>query len=103
MALASAGVNSRSSLVGKWYVDKSFLLKEYLAWVPPELHMPVQTFWPPVEFIEDEFERIPGSLTSIPAVRDKAGLVEKMKALISSETRQFLTLRDVDSECDSDE
>ena len=30
----------------KWKAEETFLLKEYLAWVPAELHLDVKKFWP---------------------------------------------------------
>ncbi|KAI8611672.1 P-loop containing nucleoside triphosphate hydrolase protein, partial [Chytriomyces sp. MP71] len=83
-ALMKRHVATRDALVRTWYEDQGFLLAEYLAWLPSELHMAVQLIWPPVEFIQ-EFEVIPtapSASAKLPPFKEKPGILKKLQPFI---------------------
>ncbi|KAJ3344554.1 ATP-dependent RNA helicase dhx37, partial [Entophlyctis luteolus] len=82
-ALTSKRVSNRESLLKTWFEQPTFLLSEYLAWLPSELHMAVQLIWPPVEFLQ-EFEVIPAvkSLGQMPPVVEREGLAKKLQPFL---------------------
>lgn len=50
-ALTSNRIHCRMELEQKWDLDKTFLLVEYLQWLPEELHTQVKTAWPPIQSV----------------------------------------------------
>ncbi|CAG0890412.1 unnamed protein product [Darwinula stevensoni] len=54
-ALISRRIDTRRKLEEAWSTDNTCLLKEYLAWVPPQLHNDVYLSWPPLNKKEDSF------------------------------------------------
>jgi hypothetical protein len=49
-ALSSNQVYNRKSILELWKVNPKFLLKEYILWLPEELHATITKHWPPFIF-----------------------------------------------------
>ncbi|KAJ3230656.1 ATP-dependent RNA helicase dhx37 [Chytriomyces hyalinus] len=109
--LLSKSIATRDSLVRIWYENPSFLLAEYLAWLPSELHMAVQLIWPPIEFIQ-EFEIIPSKPTAnskLPPFKEKPGILKKLEPFLIQvpkdddlRRREVATAAARESDADSD-
>jgi hypothetical protein len=91
-----------------------FLLPEYLAWVPSTLHPVIQSFWPPVDFI-NEYETIPDAKKPkelapnepLPTYKDKSGAAKKLETIILSLKNELMGGQSVapdggESDADSD-
>ncbi|KAJ3055353.1 putative ATP-dependent RNA helicase DHR1 [Rhizophlyctis rosea] len=50
-ALAKADISTRHNLVAQWQSNPSFLLQEYLPWVPADFHANLKKYWPPIEVV----------------------------------------------------
>ncbi|KAJ3333229.1 ATP-dependent RNA helicase dhx37 [Blyttiomyces sp. JEL0837] len=107
--LASANIHSGESLFRKWHTNKTFLLEQYLLWLPSELHVLVTSFWPPVEFVSKKEIIGPLDLSSGDvAIKEKTVALQRLKAslnsLVSSRSSSSYAGRggDVESEEDSD-
>jgi ATP-dependent RNA helicase DHX37/DHR1 len=48
--ICSSSLN-RAALLKQWEIDPSFLMKEYMQWLPEELHKSLAQHWPPVQYI----------------------------------------------------
>lgn len=49
LPLTKNGIHSKSLLEERWKLDQSFLLSEYLTWLPDDIHNEVKSEWPPIE------------------------------------------------------
>ncbi|KAJ3040651.1 hypothetical protein HDV00_010676 [Rhizophlyctis rosea] len=77
-ALSKADVATRAQLLDKWRTTPTFLLAEYLPWLPADFHALLKKHWPPVE--------VARSAGKQPSVSFKAGLVKGIKALTKQGT-----------------
>ncbi|KAI9341193.1 hypothetical protein BDR26DRAFT_971533 [Obelidium mucronatum] len=84
-ALMAKNICSRAALERIWFDQPSFLLAEYLAWLPSEVHVAVQLIWPPVEFVQ-EYEVIPSAPSArvkMPPPSEKSGIPKKLAPFLA--------------------
>jgi ATP-dependent RNA helicase DHX37/DHR1 len=43
---------TKTALLKQWEVEPSFLMKEYIQWLPQEFHKVLMLHWPPVQYVD---------------------------------------------------
>ena len=82
LALSKAGIATREKLVSHWKTNPSFLLQEYLPWIPADFHACLKKHWPPIEVLGSSAK---GKVT-VTQWRFNEALVKSIKEVISKGT-----------------